>query len=211
MIEVVRFQTFYWQAGHIEHWPWGAIYHYDIVVSSQVEHLPSQVECDDGERGNLLAVNPILSVRKKIKCTLVQNNCMYFSNQNVTSVTTIHACMIEIFCWPFRRTKTEVETDRMYLYATTGRHLVYRLLFLPLRSVEARLRWLFAAPGPPPQARWWGTFPCQQSPGNRPCTALAGCPLPHCRAPISCDHSRLYYLYNFCVRFINRFKDMHLV
>lgn len=201
------------QAGHSEHWSEGVIYLQDIVISSQVEHLPSQVECDDRERWNLLTVNPILrGSESKLK-----NYCMYFTNQNLTSVS-----IIQINNWGYKKIepyqawlksfvdhsgelKQEVGTDR------TGRHLVYRLLYLPLPSVEARLRWPCAAPWPPLQGRWWGMFPCQQSPGNRPCTALAGCPLPHCRAPISCDHSRLYYLYNFCVRFINRFKDIHLV
>lgn len=44
------------------------MYLYDIILSSQVKHLPSNVEGDDRQRGDLLTVDDVLERRQRGKC-----------------------------------------------------------------------------------------------------------------------------------------------
>lgn len=50
-----------------------SLYLHDIILSSQVEHLPPDVEGDDGQRRDLLTVDEVLQRRQRTEecCAMI--------------------------------------------------------------------------------------------------------------------------------------------
>lgn len=97
-----------------------ALYLHDIILSSQVEGLPSNVEGDDRQRGDLLTVNEVLKMRqRRRKC---QNMKMVVKSPTVLQALSAEPANVNFLTWGN--------------YCDSA---------VPLPSTAAELRWLFAA------------------------------------------------------------------